>query len=1043
MSRPRADTLQSGLNLLRSLQDPSRHDHAQALGALESVVKLGQSDFGEVMVHIFSHGTGDAAEQDLHLRLLAGMLVKNFCLSLLVVDNQPLSSFFRDALMSCLCDVHPQIRRTSANIIGQLCRGRHGSASWLCLVEHLMAPLQHLIAAEPANQIIMARHPAVDGCLYALRLIAEDGGVVLAMDSRLWLEALMPLLLSLLKCSGETVRLSALLTINALLPLLEHSAESVTEYVRPAGSVRSLQEGISALTMHIPALLAELGSLAFDADAEIRCAVCAALVIMAAGPAALLSGCLSEVCTCMAQAVQDPNTDVAKEGLDFWVTLLNREDSLAAVSVHVATLSNTCVRYFRMTREQLDTKREEEASLASGETPTRLSNRNRKYNDDNGKSDTYSLRELSGKLFEKLAESFPQDVLSTAGPLITQRLNVTSGTVSAQLGLDPQFSVVENVSLLRESAMIALGAIANVDSTLVLHDALPALYPVLLSMLTDPLEETRAAACWTLSRFDDWVVDEINSPEEHICIRGRGNITLLLQGLLSSMGDISPKVQCAACTALQHCISSCGCDTILSVGVLLPLTQHIGSAFLSYGVRNKLCLLNVVGCLAQELGGHFCAVETGGAEGVQHWFPFVFAMFNNSSDADDDAHDVAFEVAAECLTEVVPSIGPDVQSYAGAILARCAHMAAKCLEEFTSAEAAMRAEQAAQMSGASLKSLSAQLSDAAETWDLPSKDNIIASLELLAALFDALGPMGASVLQGPNLGPHLASILGISFQCLRDEMHSCRQAAYSLLTSVIKVSPGLLSSGSHVSVALAAILEEFANFVGSDDVDDQFDRLLSFNNACYALGLLAIAASRYAPLSGLCLESAGLMDAALPRLLFQLVESLRIVAKLDNQHSFENADLVLQTLATSICHLGLVCPMRMAVILPEILFDLLSSMKRLDACTERDGEFGLAWLGLLTLLNTSPRALLDSAVAGAAFVNLCASQVAMPQTESELEDLKKIGCPCWNACPSVLVSDEEFNRGISAILQALAQAQPKTFAAQLTVEVKSLLAAFE
>ena len=76
MSEPSADTLQSGLNLLHALQDPSRHDHAQALGALESVVRLGQSDFGQAMVYLFSRGTGDAAEQDLHLRHLAGMLVK-------------------------------------------------------------------------------------------------------------------------------------------------------------------------------------------------------------------------------------------------------------------------------------------------------------------------------------------------------------------------------------------------------------------------------------------------------------------------------------------------------------------------------------------------------------------------------------------------------------------------------------------------------------------------------------------------------------------------------------------------------------------------------------------------------------------------------------------------------------------------------------------------------------------------------------------------------------------------------------------------------
>ena len=1021
-----------GVNLLRALQDPTRHDHAQALEGLEGAVRSGQTEFGQVMLHLFARGTGDVTE--LQVRQLAGMLVKNFCLRLLVTDDQMLVQALQQVLVESSCDEQPEIRRTSASIIGQLCRG-YPTSSWLPLVPHLLNPLQQLVSADLSQHATMAVHPAIYGCTYAIQLISEDGAKKLASESNL-LETMFPVLLALLRCPENHVRISALLAIKALLPLLEYSTDSVTEYIRTDVRVRSVEEGSKALIMHIPALLAELSTLTQDAIPEIRCAVCASLVIMIAGPAALLSGCLSDVCRFMLTAVQDKSTDVAKEGLEFWLALLNRNDSHGEIQTHVAALATTCIIYFHMTRDELELKREEAESHASGETFIRLNHRSKgKHGEENGETNTYSLRVMSGRLFEKLTKCFPQEVISTAAPMITVRLNATEDMAMSLPDSDPHFSVIENVSLLRESAMLALGAIVRAGAACRISGDLHGLYPILLSMLEDPMQETRALACWTLSQLDQWVSDDMYSEDEATVERGQINFVQLLQGLLVVMLDAAPGVQDAACNALQHCIETCGCDSILRAGVLVSLTQQIGTAFRSYGVHNKLCLLNLVGCLAQELGADFCAQETGGADSVSHWFPFVLAMFSDEEcDATKD-NGYVFEVAAECLGEIVAAVGSDIHSYAGLILTRCSYVASQSLTTHATAVESMREEQ---NKGTVFTSLH-QIAESPDSWDLPSKDNVTAALELLTALFDALGTEGVRVLD-PSLSPALSVALTVDFQCLQDqETNSCRQAAFGFLASVIESAPWLLCNSVHVDTALNALEVALARFSSCDEKEERYEELLPFNNACYALGVFALAASQNAPIAGLSPDSATQIEAHLSRMSFNLVSAFKTIKGLNCQE----AKMTLQTLATCICRLGLVATVRVAVALPEILYNLLSCVALLDVSTERNSEYGHTWCGLLALLHASPRVLLDSAHAGNAFVNLCAQQVAMPMSDTELQGYERMGVQPWTVSPTLLVCDSDINRSIAGILQALAQAQPKTFASLLTEEVKNQLAAFQ
>ena len=1041
---PDATQLTSGWNLLKALHDPSRSDHKDALGAMENAVRAGQVDFGLLMLHIFAHG--GQPHRDGHLRQLAGIVVKNFCLGLLVPANTPLSAPLQSALLQALRDEQLDIRRTAAALIGSICRG----CEWSCWLP-LLSPLMQQVGDTSAGPTF---EDGMDGCVHALRLVCEDASESLARDPGRCLETLVPLLLQLLPCPHSSIRLSALLAMNALLPLLDYcnSPGGLAPPQRQAAAggprLRTVEDGAQALVLRVPALLTLLGNLATDSSPEIRRAVCGALVVLASGPLALLAGCLPSVCAFMEVAVGDAAEGVAKEAIEFWLVLVDSEDDVAyeALHAHVASLSCACILRLTLTAAQLQALREEEESQASGEKRVLLFKRSgrsgggREDADDNDQL-KYTVRRRAALLLDNLASLFPHETAAAATPLIQERLQATADSVLARppLGIDASMGASENASLLRESAMLALGALAGGAQAL-LQPALPQMYPHLLTMLADPMPETRAIACWTLSRFVDWVLEGVQSSEsEETVSQGREHFLRLVQGLLGSMVDRVPHVQQAACTALTHLISESDPDLLLGgagPSLLAPVIQQVGRAFHMYGVKNRLLLLDVVRALAEQLGPDFCAVETGGAAEVKTWLPPVLALFCGGGDDEDG--DVTFSVAAECLVAVVGAMGTDLANYAGGILSRCVFVAQRDLSLYMQAEADMSAEQAQRGggSGSIVSSLEqfAELGD--QAWDLPAKDNVSGALELLSALLDASGPEGAAALYAADTAA-LEGAMQVALQCMRDlQEPTCRQAAFSLLGEVLRSVPVLLFRSEHLTAVLAAVEESLSFFINCDDPQEREAGLMAFNNVCWVLGLLAVASAPQAPVQGLGQGSGAVLQAHLSRLLFPLVTSCNIVSRMKGS----DAELTFQNIAICVGRLGMVAPTNVGVVLPEVLGRWLKAMLLLDISDERDSEFGHTWLGLLAVLNAAPRSLLDSARAGAAFVELCAAQVALPLPSEQVEGLLQAGSQPWVVSPSLLVADAEINRSVASILRALQLADPARFAGNTAIQ--PLLAAF-
>jgi len=246
----------------------------------------------------------------------------------------------------------------------------------------------------------------------------------------------------------------------------------------------------------------------------------------------------------------------------------------------------------------------------------------------------------------------------------------------------------------------------------------------------------------------------------------------------------------------------------------------------------------------------------------------------------------------------------------------------------------------------------------------------------------------------------------------------------------------LLSRSEHLTAILAAVEEGMSFFVNCDDPVEREAGIMAFNNVCWVLGLLAVASSSGTPAAGLGTESGTILQAHLSRLMFPLVTSCNLVSRMKGN----DAELTFQNIAICIGRLGVVAPASVGVVLPEVLGRLLKAMLLLDISDERDSEFGHTWLGLLASLNAAPRALMSSARAEAAFVELCAGQVALPLPADQVEGLLQAGSQPWVVAPSLLVADADINRDIASILRALQQAHPARFAANTALQ--PLLAAF-
>ncbi|GBE61557.1 HEAT repeat-containing protein [Babesia ovata] len=144
----------------------------------------------------------------------------------------------------------------------------------------------------------------------------------------------------------------------------------------------------------------------------------------------------------------------------------------------------------------------------------------------------------------------------------------------------------------RESAVLVLGAIAR-GSAYAMAPLLPKVVQYLIDLTQHPKPLMRSIACWTLSRFADWLCQPEADDSEQPWLQP------VMNAILSRVLDRNKRVQEAACSALASFIEGGGCQL---VPYIQPIVQTVVKAFDCYQARNLMMLYDAVSTLAQVFG---------------------------------------------------------------------------------------------------------------------------------------------------------------------------------------------------------------------------------------------------------------------------------------------------------------------------------------------------------------------------------------------------------------------------------------------------------
>jgi transportin-1 len=266
------------------LRDPTRADHANALSALTT--DSSNPTFILHLLEVFSKGAKyDGLSPD--VRQLSGLIIKNYVFQHLGGLHDAVFQKMKADIVVSLQDPQRDIRITAGILIGRICDA-FPFTSWSDIVEPLLTLLQSTHSV------------SVDGGLRAIQRICEDACEKLTMDSvNRPLDYILPCLLHLFSSPEPSFRQRALESINSLLFLIPPNA------AKEASTDSNTTQNSSALVTHMSGFLQGLSMLSSDPNAQVRRAVCQAIVLLAQFQLPVLVPILSDICVFMLQAVLD------------------------------------------------------------------------------------------------------------------------------------------------------------------------------------------------------------------------------------------------------------------------------------------------------------------------------------------------------------------------------------------------------------------------------------------------------------------------------------------------------------------------------------------------------------------------------------------------------------------------------------------------------------------------------------------------------------------------------------------------------------------
>lgn len=624
--------------MLQALRDPTRPDHRTAVQSLDSYIN--NEIFIQNILHLFVRGHQyETMGLTIDIRQLAGMVVKNYIVPKILHLPPGIQHTIKHELLAGLIDSNAEIQNVAGILFGRFTEAFPINV-WTDVIPHILTMLD----LSSHGQVHVA-----DGGLKAVKRICEDSCEKLCMDTEgKPLQRLVPLLIDLLKAPDAHIRLQALQSLNAMLYLISppgyhrsSSDEDMSSSSSGSSSTKRPESGAAPLLLHMNNFLNGIASLAADPTADVRCAVCQSLVLLASFNVSVLEKAFPSICAFMLQAVLDPEETVAIEACEFWAVISQSTDTQAAMSPHLQVLVPSLISRLRLNVEQLQQERADEEAEASGEKRLDIKPVHHRGEDQRADSDSdqeevasrWTLRKEAALLLDNIAVAFDEKmVLSHALPAIQECLSQTVDVWR------------------KEGGLLALGALStgSMDSML---EYLPQLFPFLIQSLQDGEQEVRSIACWVISRYCGWLFADDNDSGEHL-------FALTMDSLISTLTDKFPRVQAAACSAMCMLIEVAGEHSFPFVQKLLAAFQH---CYGHYGVKSTMLLVDTIGTLADNLGDSLADPQL-----APLFLPFLIQKFDEIEDTDY----LLFPLL-ECLTSVTPAVGTEIAPYATNLLGRC------------------------------------------------------------------------------------------------------------------------------------------------------------------------------------------------------------------------------------------------------------------------------------------------------------------------------------------------------------------------------------
>ncbi|UYV65623.1 TNPO1 [Cordylochernes scorpioides] len=691
--QPQEEGLRQILKLLKESQSPDTNTQRAVQQELEELNKY--PDFNNYLIYVLTKLTSE----DEPTRSLSGLILKNNVKLHFSKFPREVTEFIKWECLNSIGDPSPLIRATVGILITTIA-SKEELTNW----PELLPRLCNLLDSEDYN--------ACEGAFGALQKICEDSAELLDSDAlNRPLNILIPKFLSFFRHSSPKIR--------------SHAIGCVNQFI-----INRTQ----ALMMHIDSFLENLFHLASDEDQEVRKNVCRAVVMLLEVRMDRLIPHMHSIIEYMLMRTQDPDSTVALEACEFWLSLAEEPICKDVLGPHLPRLIPVLVRGMKYSEidiillkgdveeDQMIPDRDEDIKPRFHKSKTHSQKHENPdedadesedgLDDDNSLSD-WNLRKCSAAALDVLANVFHEELLPVLLPILKETL----------FHLD---------WVIKESGILALGAIAEgCMQGMVPH--LPELIPYLISCLSDKKALVRSITCWTLSRYSHWVVGQ---PHEHY-------LKPLMTELLKRILDANKRVQEAACSAFAT-LEEEACTEL-----------H----------KNLLILYDAIGTLADSVGHHLNKPEY-----ITLLMPPLIQKWNVLNDDDKDLFPLL-----ECLSSVATALQSGFLPYCEPVFRRCVSLVEQTLNQnlvslhlfiLMVAPMVMVLQQQANM-------------NQPEQFEAPDKDFMIVALDMLSGLAEGLnGHMEALVVS--------SNIMALLFQCMQDPMPEVRQSSFALLGDLTK-----------------------------------------------------------------------------------------------------------------------------------------------------------------------------------------------------------------------------------------------------------------